>query len=184
MELEDCAISVNGDTIEISARLTEGTLEVSYDARAVDPSGNAAVVSCTQSYDPDRDADGTVDAEDNCVGTPNGDQGDSDGDGVGDLCDLCPEAADAAQADRDDDGVGDACSDKDGDTVLDIEDNCELIVNTDQSDVDIDGEGDKCDPSPYEGLTAEGSGGCAGGTGGLLGGALMGLALVLARRRR
>ncbi len=184
MELEDCAISVNGDTIEISARLTEGTLEVSYDARAVDPSGNAAVVSCTQSYDPDRDADGTVDAEDNCVGTPNGDQGDSDGDGVGDLCDLCPEAADAAQADRDDDGIGDACSDKDGDTVLDIEDNCELIANTDQSDVDIDGEGDKCDPSPYEGLTAEGSGGCAGGAGGLLGGALMGLALVLARRRR
>jgi len=184
--LGDCPITVNGDAIEITGRLTEGELTITYDARAVDPSGNTAMVSCSEAYDPDKDGDGIVDADDNCVLTPNGDQTDTDGDGLGDVCDICPAVSDADQADRDDDGIGDACSDKDRDGVLDIDDNCELDPNTDQLDGDEDGMGDVCDPAPFEGFTANGSGGCSGGAGGLLGG-LLGLigifAAIRARRR-
>jgi hypothetical protein len=38
----------------------------------------------------DSDADGWVDAQDNCVAIPNAAQVDSDADGFGDLCDTCP----------------------------------------------------------------------------------------------
>ncbi len=178
----DCPVTINGAAIEIDSRLTDGTLTVTYDARAVDPSNNATVQSCTQSYDPDRDGDGIIDAEDSCVETANADQSDIDEDGIGDLCDVCPAVADEDQADRDNDGIGDACQDKDGDTVLDIADNCETDANTQQQDADDDGQGDVCDPTPYEGLTAEGDGGCTGGGVGLFG--LLGLALVIGRRRR
>ncbi len=186
LPLPQCPLTVNDDTIEIGGRLTDGVLEVTYQATAVDPSGNAASVDCVHSWEPDQDGDGIIDAEDNCVITANGDQGDGDEDGVGDLCDLCPDVSDPTQADSDDDGVGDACSDKDRDSILDAADNCELEPNTDQLDNDGDELGDVCDPSPYEGLTAEGDGGCAGAGGGLVG-ALAGGALVLAmlaRRRR
>ncbi len=186
--LTNCPITINGDSIEITGRLSEGELVITYDARAVDPSGNFAVTSCTQTYDPDQDGDGVIDAEDNCVLTLNGDQTDSDEDGIGDLCDICPDASDPAQADRDNDGVGDACSDKDKDGVLDIEDNCEVIANGDQLDVDDDELGDVCDPAPYEGLTAEGDGGCAsgGGAGSVFGGllGLLGIFMAFRARRR
>jgi len=43
--------------------------------------------------DDDSDADGVLDASDNCTAIPNGAQTDSDGDGLGDLCDPCPLAA-------------------------------------------------------------------------------------------
>ena len=184
IELANCPIAINGDAIEVTGRLTDGELTITYDARAVDPSGNFAVVSCSEAYDPDKDSDGIVDAEDNCVLTLNGDQTDGDDDGIGDLCDVCPDVADANQADVDADGIGDACSDKDEDSVLDAADNCPLNANTNQQDLDDDELGDVCDDSPYEALTAEGDGGCAGGggAGGILGG-LLGLVGMLAAAR-
>lgn len=57
----------------------------------------------------DADADGTIDACDNCPNAANADQADSDGDGLGDACDNCPTVANASQEDTNGDGVGDAC---------------------------------------------------------------------------
>ena len=67
--------------------------------------------------------------------------------------------------------------------MLDIDDNCETDPNTDQLDVDEDERGDACDPAPYEGLTAEGSGSCAGGASGLAIGLVALVGLVGLRRR-
>jgi Ca2+-binding RTX toxin-like protein len=69
---------------------------------------------------PDADADGIIDAEDNCPTVPNFEQFDTDGDGLGDACD----------ADDDNDGVPD------------VSDNCPFDVNPDQADYDGDGAGD------------------------------------------
>jgi len=131
----------------------------------------------------DSDSDGIGDACDNCVGVANAEQVDSDDDGFGDMCDVCPEASDVDQVDSNDDGVGDACSDKDKDGVLDSVDNCVDVANGDQLDSDGDTVGDACDEAPFEGLTAEGSGGCASGTTGALA-ALLGLLGLLTLRLR
>ncbi len=186
--LEDCPITVSGDTLEVTGRLVEGELAITWDARATDPSGNSAVVDCEASFTPDRDQDGITDAIDNCVVTVNGDQTDKDGDGIGDLCDVCPDVSDPDQADSDGDGIGDLCADRDEDGVLDLDDNCVIDPNSPQDDTDEDGIGDACDESPYDGLTAEGDGGCAGGgaggLGGLIGGLLGLMGLIAVRRRR
>lgn len=107
----------------------------------------------------DRDADGTVDACDNCLATANPDQADVDTDGVGDACDNCVATANADQADGDADGVGDVCDncvatanadqlDTDGDGLGDACDNCPAVANLDQLDGDGDGVGDVCDNCP------------------------------------
>jgi hypothetical protein len=47
--------------------------------------------TCASSPQPnDKDADGVLDAQDNCPTKPNKDQKDSDGDKIGDACDTCP----------------------------------------------------------------------------------------------
>ncbi len=56
----------------------------------------------------DADADGVVDATDNCPGKANPDQHDEDADAIGDVCDPCPHLSGTA-VDADGDGVGDAC---------------------------------------------------------------------------
>lgn len=58
----------------------------------------------------DRDADGILNAVDNCPDHANPDQHDEDDDAVGDACDNCPHVANASQANvLDSDDVGDAC---------------------------------------------------------------------------
>ena len=83
--------------------------------------------------EPDADADGHIDACDNCPTVANADQADSDGDGIGNACDNCLAAANPDQTDSDGDGRGDVC------------DNCPTVANADQADCDSDGLGDACD---------------------------------------
>lgn len=69
--------------------------------------------------DTDKDNDGILDTNDNCVYHSNPNQLDRDGDSVGDSCDNCPNIANADQIDTDKDGLGDPCdSDRDGDGEL------------------------------------------------------------------
>jgi FtsP/CotA-like multicopper oxidase with cupredoxin domain len=100
---------------------------------------------------PDTDADGVIDAVDNCPADANPGQEDADGDGIGDACDAmpldfdndgaddgadnCPLTANPGQEDGDGDGIGDVC------------DNCPASANPGQEDTDGDGIGDVCDPS-------------------------------------
>ncbi|MDQ3301635.1 MAG: thrombospondin type 3 repeat-containing protein [Myxococcota bacterium] len=57
----------------------------------------------------DTDADGVVDASDNCPVLANANQRDHDADARGDACDRCPHLASTNDPDGDSDGVGDAC---------------------------------------------------------------------------
>ncbi len=117
----------------------------------------------------DRDNDGVIDTEDNCIDTPNADQLNTDGDSEGDVCDddkdndgvlniadNCPVKANADQLDTNGNGIGDACdtpvnTDRDNDGILNGVDNCPDTANTDQLDTDEDGEGDVCDDTPGTG---------------------------------
>ncbi len=120
-------------------------------ATAVDPAGQT-----------DRDADGTVDFQDDCPAIADADQLDRDRDGAGDACDRCPAVADPDQRDRDGDGRGDACdgapddpaADSDNDGLADAVDNCPTQSNLipthsytvpDSRNSDGDPLGDACD---------------------------------------
>ncbi len=70
----------------------------------------------------DRDNDGIIDREDNCVSIKN-----------------------TEQIDLDHNGIGDACEDFDKDGIINAEDNCQNVANHNQSDIDGDGMGDVCD---------------------------------------
>jgi len=67
-------------------------LIVTWTARGVDPSGNAASLDCAVSLDPDTDGDGIPDSIDNCPLVPNPDQSDVNESGLGDACDPEPYA--------------------------------------------------------------------------------------------
>ncbi|TNF26342.1 MAG: DUF11 domain-containing protein [Deltaproteobacteria bacterium] len=82
-------------------------------------------------------------------------------------------------------GLDDSLLDRDKDGVPDGVDNCPDDFNPYQIDIDLDGLGDACDPTPADGLIANGGGGCAGGGDAVpFGLALVGLALVALVRRR
>lgn len=154
----------------------------------------------------DRDADGILDEDDNCVEVANEDQADADGNSVGDLCqdddndtvpnvrDNCPTVANSLQSDTDGDGIGDACEDSDGDGVLDPADNCRAVANPDQADADGDRIGDACeetggtdgpgdgDGSP--GKTKKKDGGCTSAAALPTAAGFLIAGLALARRRR
>jgi uncharacterized protein (TIGR03382 family) len=74
--------------------------------------------------------------------------------------------------------------DRDNDGIVDASDNCPDDPNEDQLDSDFDQVGDVCDDTPYDGLLAEGSGGCGAGAGGTSLMVLLGVVVVLGRRRR
>ncbi|MEM7246397.1 MAG: thrombospondin type 3 repeat-containing protein [Acidobacteriota bacterium] len=96
----------------------------------------------------DADADGVLDACDNCPEVANAGQADADEDGVGTACDNCP-VANPFQTDFDMDGVGDACDpDVDGDGETNDRDNCPFLANPGQQDHDMDGVGTACDKCP------------------------------------
>jgi len=129
-------------------------------------------------FSPDGDADGYVDALDNCPAIVNPNQSDTDGDligddcdaypicdntldadsdGVPDACDNCPAIANPGQTDGDGDLIGDDCDaypicdntlDADSDGVPDDCDNCPATSNPGQSDGDGDLIGDDCDAYP------------------------------------
>lgn len=116
----------------------------------------------------DRDRDGVLDADDNCLVVANPEQTDSNGDNIGDACasdfdndgvpndqDSCPldhsSFADCGAAgcvyrefDFDRDGIGDVCDmDRDGDGVPNLSDPCPQ--GDDSLDLDGDGAPDGCD---------------------------------------
>lgn len=117
----------------------------------------------------DADADGVLNADDNCPRTSNPGQQDTDLDGVGNVCDVCPSVPNPGQEDGDSDGDGDVCdncpsisnpdqanhdtdpdgdacdADDDNDTLPDPSDNCPLAANPDQANHDADPDGDACD---------------------------------------
>jgi len=79
----------------------------------------------------DSDSDGVCDSDDPC---PQDNPNDTDGDGVCDSSDLCPGSDDNADADND--GKPDGC------------DNCPNVANPDQLDSDNNGTGDACELPP------------------------------------
>lgn len=101
----------------------------------------------------DQDADGLVNAADNCATVPNALQEDADLDGHGDACDD----------DSDGDGTPDASDSlpndpnewTDADGVNDAIDNCLALDNADQLDTDGDLIGDACDPDAPTACTAQ-----------------------------
>lgn len=110
LTLGDSAQVENVDAGLVPDADNDGTPD-SSDGCPDDPTKTAPGVCGCGSPDTDRDDDGVLDCDDNCITTPNPDQLDTDGDGVGNECDNCVNQANANQADADGDGVGDVCDD-------------------------------------------------------------------------
>ena len=108
------AAGPDGSDVVIDARVVDAAVidarpadAPTVDARPVD----AAITDASPVDAPpnDRDADGVLDASDNCPDRPNRDQADEDGDGDGDVCDNCPHLVNADQRNGDGDELGDDC---------------------------------------------------------------------------
>ncbi len=138
------SVSVDGDTMVVGAPNDDDDASPAGAARFFALSGDA-------------DADGIVDACDNCSGDPNPGQEDTDADYVGDACDACPHDA---ENDVDADGICgdvDPCpydtdNDIDGDGFCADVDNCPHVANPGQEDCGGNGVGDACDDPDADGL--------------------------------
>ena len=148
---DNIVVTSNVDTTQL------GSYTVRYNVQ--DGNGNSAieVIRNVTVEDVDTDGDGILDANDNCVSTPNFDQLDTDGDAVGNVCDLDDDndgVADNEDAfpldssesvDTDSDGIGNnADQDDDGDGVVDILDAFPLDPS-ETVDTDLDGIGNNAD---------------------------------------
>jgi hypothetical protein len=108
------AAGPDGSDVLIDARAVDAAV---IDARPADAAttdarpADAATTDASPVDAPpnDRDADGVLDATDNCPDRPNRDQADEDGDADGDVCDNCPHLSNADQRNGDGDDLGDAC---------------------------------------------------------------------------
>jgi hypothetical protein len=140
-----------------------GACEAADQRGVLRPQGSRCDMGAHESgpEEPDSDADGTPDLQDNCRFVSNPDQMDGDYDGKGDACDNCVSTFNPSQDDADDDGVGDACdpcTDRDGDGYGDAGspantcplDNCTVVPNPSQEDAEGDGLGDACDNCPSQ----------------------------------
>ncbi len=119
------------------------------------------VLHCDDPNCDDKDADGLLDATDNCPSVANAGQEDMDGDDIGDVCDPdidgdgydnvpdnCDSVANPGQEDLDGDAIGDVCDpDDDNDGVIDGDDSC---PRDRQNDADGDGQCGDVDPCPNE----------------------------------
>jgi len=108
-------------------------------------------------------------------------------DGWVDAEDNCPAVYNPFQEDGNDDGIGDACEDFDADGVVNAWDNCPTTTNSRQVDKDGNGVGDVCDGAqvPPCFLKPDSLAGPAGtGPGALLGVLLAGAVGMLIYRRR
>ncbi|MFT7582312.1 MAG: MYXO-CTERM domain-containing protein, partial [Myxococcota bacterium] len=88
-EADSCPATVGdaGDVLIVGSGIGK-RFDVTYQAVAVDPSGNETVVDCALNPHLDTDVDGLLDDDDNCPTTANADQVDLDLDLIGDACDA------------------------------------------------------------------------------------------------
>jgi hypothetical protein len=182
---EDCTLPQCGDGW-VNTALSEQCDGSNLDGHTCESQGSGtgatgvlACESCTLvTSGCDGDADGLLDAADNCPEDSNADQSDTDADGTGDACDAVngtggtgsggaggmgaggepPSVGGAggAAAGDGDAGVGGAATgepDADLDGVPDATDSCVNVANPAQTDADGDGRGDCCDPTPGLGIT-------------------------------
>ncbi|HRW54310.1 MAG TPA: thrombospondin type 3 repeat-containing protein [Phycisphaerae bacterium] len=123
------------------------------DEIAMDPSLDCDTNGVLDFCEFDSDADGVINACDNCPAIPNAGQTDADSDGLGDACDVCQ--GNDATGDTDADGVCDdidpcpldATDDSDGDGICDGVDPCPA---DNPNDSDGDGVCDSADPCPQD----------------------------------
>ncbi|MDJ0776723.1 MAG: tandem-95 repeat protein [Gammaproteobacteria bacterium] len=132
--------------ILVSETATTGTATSTSE---LDVGGSIDTETSPAATDPDRDGDGTPNAQDAFPDDPNEDV-DSDGDGIGDNAD--PDDDNNGVLDVDEGGaVNPGPDDDDGDGVLNGADNCPAIYNTSQTNTDGLGDGgDACDADDDE----------------------------------
>lgn len=101
----------------------------------------------------DKDLDGIINFQDNCLHKKNPNQEDFDKDGIGDACDNCINIQNTDQWDFNENGMGDMCEDIDNDNFIGFQDNCPYVANGDQKDTDNDDIWDLCEDNDNDDIT-------------------------------
>ena len=95
----------------------------------------------------DKDFDGILNTNDNCIDISNKDQYDSDNDWIWNSCDNCKNIQNTNQLDFNKNNIWDVCEDSDNDWIDWLSDNCINIPNPLQKDDDNNGIWNKCEDS-------------------------------------